>query len=63
MQKVEEAERSYLEQGRSHAFESEGAHSPTAILGPFSLKKWEGPSLFLLLYGQKSGRAQAHQVP
>ena len=51
------------EQGRSHAFESEGAQSPKAILGPFSLKKWEGPSLFLLLYGQKSGGAQAPRAP
>ena len=42
-------------QGRSHAFESEGAQSPKAILGPFCLKKWEGLSLLLLLYGQKSG--------
>ena len=50
-------------QGRSHAFESEGAQSPKAILGPFSLKKWEGPSLFLLLYGQKSGGAQAPRAP
>ena len=36
-------------QGHSHAFESEGAQSPKAILGPFCLKKWEGPSLLLLL--------------
>ena len=50
-------------QGRSHAFESEGAQSPKAILGPFSLKKWEGPSLFLLLYGQKSGGGQAPRAP
>ena len=50
-------------QGRSYAFESEGAQSPKAILGPFSLKKWEGPSLLLLLYGQKSGGAQAPQAP
>ena len=52
-----------VSQGRSHAFESEGAQSPKAILGPFSLKKWEGPSLFLLLYGQKSGGAQAPRAP
>ena len=51
------------QQGRSHAFEIEGAQSPKAILGPFSLKKWEGPSLFLLLYGQKSGGAQAPRAP
>ena len=50
-------------QGRSHAFESEGAQSPKAILGPFCLKKWEGPSLLLLLYGQKSGGAQAPPGP
>ena len=50
-------------QGPCHAFESEGAQSPKAILGPFSLKKWEGPSLFLLLYGQKSGGAQAPRAP
>ena len=42
-------------QGRSHAFESEEAQSPKVILDPFCLKKWEGPSLLLLLYGQKSG--------
>ena len=42
-------------QGRSHAFESEGAQSPKAILGPFCQKEWEGPSLLLLLYGKKSG--------
>ena len=41
--------------GRSHDFESERAQSPKAILGPFCLKKWEGPSVLLLLYGQKSG--------
>ena len=46
-----------MHQGRSQAFESEGAQSPRAILGPFGLKKWEGPSLLLLLYGQKSGGA------
>ena len=50
-------------QGRSHAFESEGAQTPKANLGPFCLKKWEGPSLLLLLYGQKvrgGGAPQAH---
>ena len=44
-------------QGRSHAFESggRGGQSPKSILGPFCLKKWEGLSLLLLLYGHKSG--------
>ena len=50
-------------QGRSHAFESEGAKSTKAILGPFWLKKWEGPSLLLLLYGQNSWKAQAPRAP
>ena len=50
-------------QGRSHTFESEGAKSTKAIFGPFCLKKWEGPSLLLLLYGQKSGGAQAPRAP
>ena len=52
-----------LLQGRSHAFESEWAQYPKAILGPFGLKKWEGPSLLLLLYGQKSGEARPPQAP
>ena len=50
-------------QGPCHAFESEGAQSPKAILDPFCLKKWEGPSLLLLLYGQKSEGAQAPRAP
>ena len=35
-------------------FESEGAQSPKAILGSFCLKKWEGPTILLLLFGLKS---------
>ena len=38
-------------QGRIHAFESEGAQYPKAILGPLCLKKWEDPSLLSLLRG------------
>ena len=55
--------RTIAKQGCSHAFESEEAQSPKAILGSFCLKKWEGPSLLLLLYGQKSGGAKAPRAP
>ena len=50
-------------QGRSHVFESEGAQSSEAIMGPSYTKKWEGQSILLLLYGPKSGGGPGPSFP
>ena len=44
-----------MHQGRSQAFESEGAQSPKAILGPFRLKKCRAQVCFYFCMAKKVG--------
>ena len=48
-----------LVQGRSHAFKTGGAQAAKTVLGPFYMKKWEGPTILLLWSEPKTGGARA----
>ena len=44
-----------INQGRSHAFKTGGAQAAKTVLGPFYMKKWEGPTILLLWSELKTG--------
>ena len=46
-------------QGRSHAFQSEGAQTVEMFSGAFCLENWEGPPILIPLSGPTIERALA----